>query len=180
MSIAKIHCTSRSNDSECGAALVELAIILPLLFTIGLLAVDIGRAVNQYSTLAQIARTGARTASQIPELDAATKLSNIGSGGGITPSTSLDTHSVIHTRIQRLLQIEMGEGNLSVNNLAVETDFTPTGSGTPDARREDSIRIQISGTYQSMIPFLNASFFGPLFGIDGIPVNLEVTAPYLF
>jgi Flp pilus assembly protein TadG len=53
------HCTRRREARRCGVACVELAVLLPLLVFLFVVAVDFARVWYQYTIMADCARNGA-------------------------------------------------------------------------------------------------------------------------
>jgi hypothetical protein len=68
-------------NSERGVAISEFAIVLPFLILLVLASIDLGRAINQYRILSQIAHNGAQFASAFPGLAFADPHTLIDTGG---------------------------------------------------------------------------------------------------
>jgi len=58
--VSRAHqCRARELPSRKAAAIVELAIVLPVMLTIGMMTIDFGRTVSAYLVMANAARAGA-------------------------------------------------------------------------------------------------------------------------
>jgi Flp pilus assembly protein TadG len=76
------------HSRERGAALVELALVLPLLILLTLIATEFGRAIYQYNTIAKSVRDAARYLSAQAPNTGATAARNLVVYGTTTPSGS--------------------------------------------------------------------------------------------
>lgn len=135
-----------------GTAMVELAIVVPLLLFLLLGIAEFGNAFNQYNTLTKTVRDGARYA--------AGKVLDGGSMGNIPPT--LDTDFVS-----------------AVKNMVVYGVPDPTKVATPPppilpgfstgnvtVTRMNAQHLQVSATY-SYIPLLGPGASLPTFGVGG-------------
>jgi len=82
-----------SYKEENGVAMVEFALILPLMLLLIISTFDLGNAINQYMALSRIAYEGTRYAATIPGLEQTTA----GAGG------SSVNHDKVKVRVQALL-----------------------------------------------------------------------------
>lgn len=179
---------SSKSHRELGASLIELVLFLPLIVTFILVVVDIGRAFSQYATLTWVAEEGARHASRtkLLETDSIYAASMARTRGGdvpdlnpVSPATyDTSAHKVVHARIRKLLQVENENSRLPLRmtNLVISSEHILKGTGQP---REDTVRIQLSGEYESLFP-LTKVIMGMTVGLEGIPVRTQVDVPYLF
>lgn len=185
MATKKISQTTREAR---GASIVELVLVLPLLITIVLMVADLGRAFSQYATLTWIAEEGARFASRVGQLESNQLFqSSIPRPRGgtlqalnpVSPATfAASRHAGVHSRIENLLRIEDQNSQLPLRltNIEVSSEHIPAGTG---GEREDTIRIALSGQYESLFP-LSKVILGLVIGTEGIPVRTQVDVPYLF
>jgi Flp pilus assembly protein TadG len=121
---------TRRGDRESGVALVEFALVLPLLLLIILGIFDFGRAINYWQDAQQMANEGARWA-------VVARLPN--SGGG-----------TLQNQIrQQADTAEFLNGSSSVTGKAKVCISFPNGTSNVG----DPVTVTVSGTYQ-WIPFL--------------------------
>jgi Flp pilus assembly protein TadG len=127
--------------SERGAALVELALVIPFLLLMSMLVVEFGRAIYQYNTLAKSVRDAARyLATQTPGTHVAQAQNLVvygtTSGGTVALAPGLTTAMV-----------------------AADWPAAPLGANPPI----NTVRVTISGySFQSMWPSVLGLPFGTM------------------
>lgn len=132
---------------ERGQAVIEFAMVLPLLAALVLIFVSFGKAVYYYIELTQIADEGARQAAvNLPD-----SVSN-------TPLPGGDTSLVTYLCDQIGSNSELYKGTGPVTSANVKISYPDTGSSTPRAVGEP-VRIDVSTQY-SWFPFMNLGTFG--------------------
>lgn len=155
-----IHGASR------GAALVEFAIVVPLLIVFFLGVVDLGRALNTYMKLAQITGEGIRLAASRSLLEEGSfrNLSDTGavceSGSTGNPWEECPGQWSLHSRIGRLLSLygldESGPEVVSVYEHTLQPD-NPT------------VSVSITASYNGLLPLFRS-----------LPLRTQKTGSYLF
>ncbi len=125
---------------EDGQALVELALVVPLLLFIIFAIIDFGLALNQYNNTTNLANLGAR---------ATAVLSSGGSATNTTPGTCTYTHAgtpTTYTTLVGYIDCEGAtEGSLSQATVTV-CDATSTSAFTTG----DSLSVKVSSTFSWM------------------------------
>lgn len=128
----------KSRPPQRGAALVEFALILPLLLVMVLVVTECGRAIYQYNVLAKTVRDAARYLSvQTP-------------GSHLTEARNLIVYGNT-----------TGTGTALAPGLSLAQVPDPTWQETDSVPIINTVTVQIAGyTFQSMLP----SAFGVNFG----------------
>ena len=141
--------------NEHGQSMLELAIVLPVLLFLVMSIVETGRALNQYLELTHIVYEGARYAASLAGIDGAEV------GGEGSPNQMKER---VISRVEKLLEL----------------------SGYPDDRTsvevlyEDNLLSGDGGAANSVSVGITLNFV-PLFPVlDGLSINVDATAPYLF
>lgn len=151
--------------NENGYALVELAIVMPLLimfFIIG--TIEVGNMVVAYQNLAQVANEAVRVAAKTNQLGSGTQTS-------VTKnfSTISDTsHLGIHIRSAELLEMH----DIRAAAYTVESSLRLKGDCTSGctSAQEDTVTVEITVNYDAFLP---APF-------ENWPIKVTRTSPYLY
>lgn len=138
---------TRRRASERGAALVEMALVLPILMMVLFGVVEFGATYNNYINLRDGVRNAARSAS----------VGNFGT----TDGCDLTGGTEASTNVRRLMcltkeQTGLNEENLRIKVLTANADFT--GAGT--FAKNDAIIICAQIPTQAMTGFLSTALTG--------------------
>ncbi len=137
----------RAMASSDGVALVEFALVMPVLILLLVGILDTGRAVNAYVTISNASREGARYAS----LNPTAAPSAIKSSAVLPHAQQLDPSDV--TGIQ--VHVTYGNSNVTSSACPVATTTAPPTSSPPA-----TIPVRVDVTY----PWSAATFFLPFVG----------------
>ena len=142
---------------EGGLAFQEFAIALPFLVLICTSAVDIGRALNQYLVLSEVAHQGVRFASTQYNLSEMPQSEQ--EACSLIPSGHLPD-SVRRVR-RRIIQLVVNQ-NIDIDNLCVWAyRDVDTGMGK-------NVHVQVSSGFATFFPMIRE-----------LSLNVSVAAPYL-
>lgn len=151
-----------------GAALIELSLVAPLLLTLFLGVMDLGRALHAYIVLSHIAAEGVRSASGLASLEPGSDFEQLyqadatcGTNGPAEPWVACPRQYRVQARVKGMLDLQ----NVGIRNLAVRSGFNSGTAG--DDRRTVSVRI--TGEFETFLPFLGS-----------LPLRTEKSGPYLF
>jgi hypothetical protein len=148
-----------TNTSNCkhdqGTALVELAYILPLMVLILMSLIDVGNILNQYLRITQAVQEGVRLASSLPDLEPTS----------YNPGSAAARHTLVQERVRQLIQLQ----NIKVDQVTVDSTFTPAAPLPADPTQANTVSIRIEGRYQSVFP---------MFG--NLRLAARGVAPYLY
>jgi Flp pilus assembly protein TadG len=143
MNITASHTTgpnSRRNRparaNRCGAVLVEFALVLPILVTIVLAAIDFGRFAHSHIAVTNSARVGA--------------------GYACTHPFTTGTQSLWQTKIREAVKNEMqGVANYDNTLLAMTSPLVTT-----DSDGQKRVRVEVKYPFQTLVtwPFVPSSF----------------------
>lgn len=156
--------TSAPLRSERGQAMIELALITPIIFVIWFGVVDLGSVIEQRMTLARIVNEATRMSASMTNLKPTPPQTSKRSATAVT--TEDPNQARIAERVQLLLDIETKEGRLKLNpnTINIKTNYENSSSNT--------VKIQIDAHFQSSFTF--ASFF------SSFPVSVSDTTAYLY
>lgn len=128
--------------NSSGQALVEMAIILPLLFLLVMGIFEFGRAMYIKNTLTHAARAAARTAIVTP---------NITNESGATCS-STGNNAVIYQTVCNNLYSGIKAADVTIG--VTITDFDSTGSLTPSDMAEVQVTLNNFHANYRIVPFI--------------------------
>jgi Flp pilus assembly protein TadG len=143
-SLGRLRRVGRRRHGERGQAVLEFALVLPLLAALILIFVSFGKALYYYIELTHVANEGAR--------EAAVNLPN-----GSTPLPGGDTSLTTYLCQQFGSGSELYKGSGTVTPAAVKISYPDTGSATPRAVGEP-VRVDVSTSY-SWFPIMNLGTF---------------------
>lgn len=170
--------------SEKGVALIELAIVLPLFLLIVVGVYEVGRALNQYLVLTQIAYEGVRAGSQLTQIAPACFGTYVyGASNQIqSPSTAQLAHPTVLNRVGFMVELQSNLNGLSLkcdpslnpgcdaansrikNIPTVTSEFVATAGVSADegcsASYNNSFSVRLSGRYEPLL--LPSAFSVPL------------------
>jgi len=144
--------TAALNRSHRGQALLELALMLPLLILILLIAIDFGRVFHTYISLTNAAREGAAFATR----------------EGVNPCDA--------NGIQAQARAEMGD-----NSIVVVPTYDPScapSTGTTAAGHH-KVTVTVTTNFQFITPFISSGFgnlWGGFNGGAGLAITRAATA----
>jgi Flp pilus assembly protein TadG len=122
-----------------GTAVVEFALVAPILFLLVFGILDFGRALNYYNQLTQLAGQGARAAAV---------------------SNNPDGSAATGTSIQKMLATQYANGGLQ-NGIKVCISNGTTGSGTAGNEPTPGQAVQVQTTYKfNFLPLIGAAVGG--------------------
>lgn len=141
--------------STRGAALPELAIVLPFLVIISIGLIDISRMILQYLELNAISYEGARYASTLGELEQGDfrmfhnlHLIDPGSKAGQRMMKTSKHHYLVHKRLEQLIDLY----GVNIHSLHISTQrILPTPTGGVARPEDNSVTIRIAGVYDSIL-----------------------------
>ena len=146
----------RRKSLQRGAALVEFALVVPLLVLMIVGVVDLGGALNSYMVLAQIAGEGVRSAGERAGLERGSNFVNLVDGEFYPGQYS------VQFKVNSMLRLQ----DLPLSGLTVRSAYYRNGgAGNP----ERTVAVSISGTYNGILPVFR-----------NFPINIEKQGPYLF
>ena len=160
--------TNRTSD-ERGVALMELAVALPFLLILIIGVIDIGRMINQYLLLNYAVKTGVLKAMSQPSLLPGNFLSVTGNPGTLCPSsmggpvTANTRHQNVQNEVQRLIGLT---DEALKNDYCIRTGLAQTN--VPSDPRFRTVDVELRAKYEAFFPLL-----------DGMPITLSATGPYL-
>ncbi len=174
---------SSQDEGDCGAALVEFAIVAAGMLLGLLLFVDICYAVCNYFSLSGIAAEAVRSGGRVPELESVSAAysdtivslhpavsANQPSAAdqencdALRPSVTFTWcgHNVIHQRIKTML--DHTELQVAPTSIQYSSSFVPRTSGTGDY---DSVFVTIAARYRGFL-------------LVNWPIRVQAQGPYLF
>lgn len=164
----------RNNENEKGISIVELAICLPFLVVLLFGTIDISFGLVNYMVLSQMVREGVRFGGGMPELtDSITFDQGFGNYNTIMqdcethPSALAEPcgHAVIHQRIRRLYEINVGAVGLDLDpeNLDISTTYRRVAADPED---EDTLVVTLNTSFQGMF-------------LGSWPISVTQVGPYL-
>ena len=136
--------------------------LAPLLLTLFLGVMDLGRALNAYIVLSHIAAEGVRTASGAPALEPGVYTAALASGG--TPSID-DLRTVpgqyrVQSRVKGMAALQ----NFGIRNLTSTSTYNANTGGVDNK----TVAVNLSGDFESFLPFLGE-----------IRISSQKSGPYL-
>lgn len=139
-----------------GQAILELAVVLPVLIFIFFSIIDIGQMINQYLSITEVAYEGARYGASLPGLPPVPGQND----------SSAQSCSKIRERVYEVLE---DNGYLNPrSNCEVSVAYEPPDPANPQAAGH-SVHVTVRVPFH---PFLNL--------YSGVHVTVTATAPYLF
>lgn len=166
----------RRADNQ-GVALVECAIILPLIVLLIIGVYDIGRVLVTYLSLTQIAYEGVRIGGALADLEP----SGVSPGGPVDYPDLTDINfslcaltpnqCFIQQRIKAMLsiyQIDVPAGG-DLHDIHILSGFDPPVDPANVGPAESLVRVRISARF--------VSYFIPFFDL---PLGIQITGPYLY
>ncbi|MDD2942483.1 MAG: pilus assembly protein [bacterium] len=148
---------SRSGLKERGVATIELAICFPFFLIFALMAFEAGNYVNDYLRLTRTVYEGARYGASKPQVKE----------GTCAWTTSAPCGDPSHQDIvnRTLLLLDRAGFPSSISDVSIIVDPT-TGAVPP------MLTVTVETLYDSV--------FGGFFGIQNVPLRVNITGPYLF
>lgn len=163
--------------ADQGVALVECAIITPLIFLLIIGVYDIGRVLVNYLDLTQIAYEGVRIGGTLVDLEP----SGVSPGGPVDYPDLTDVNislcpltpnqCFIHQRIKAMFsiyQIDVPAGG-DLHDIHIFTGFDPPLDPANVGPAESLVRVRISARFES--------YFLPFFDL---PLGIQLTGPYMY
>ena len=147
-----------------GAALLEFALVAPLLLLLSMAAIHAGMALDQYMRILDAVHAGVRIGQkQIGLTVGSVTTSFVRENGecriGLSdPAVENSLHMSIHRRVNRVLCIERAP----LQNIQIESELLESTSG------KSLVQVRISGGSISIFPWLGT-----------IPIAVEASGPYL-
>ena len=140
---------------ESGQAMLEFAVVLPVLLITLMASLDVGRAMTNYLTLSQIAYEGARYAASLPGLEE-----------GNFHTSAPPPQNSRQARVREMIFELVDQHNFDRQYFEVETlyQLAAIENDVPI----NHVEVTVTGKYN------------PLFAFPAIPVSVTATAPYLF
>lgn len=123
----------RRREKRRGAALVEMAVVLPLFVSLALGMIELGRALMMSQLLTNAAREGARLAT-------------------LTGTTNADVQNSITTFLQSTASVSPSDVSI-----AVTVSDTNAGNNVANAKTRDLITVQVG------VPFSIVSYLPPTY-----------------
>ena len=156
-----------NSPSQKGSALIETTFIFPFLVLLFMGVVDLGRLLNHYMALEQMAGEAARIASKSQVLEAGDEFLDL-TGNGLCPDESEPEVGCpfqlrIHTKINDLVSYN----EVDFDAVEIRSGYTPLVSGALD--EEGSVFVKISADYNGLLPLFKK-----------VPVEVEKRAQYLY
>jgi Flp pilus assembly protein TadG len=147
------HCLSKPtpqshwSNREKGAAIVEYAFVLIVLFTSIFGVIDFARAMYTYHFVSNAARDGTRFAIV----------------RGFTCSPSLDYCQAQEFDYQTVLRRQMGGTGLDPNAVTADTKWPAVSSNPPICATDQNypgciVRVQVAYAFKFIFPFMPANF----------------------
>jgi hypothetical protein len=156
--------------SQKGSVLTELTITMPILVAVIIGITDLGRAINTYAILNQIAREASRVASDMEELEPGTFVHIARATSethcdppGLTSTDSCFNHLVVQRRVMHMVSWTRLE--TQPESIRVTTELV----GEDGSDIENTISVVIEGSFDGLFPLF-----------DGLPIRAVVRSPYLY
>ena len=139
------RCMSPNSAARRGVAILECALVMPVLMLVLFAMLDLGLAAVRYNALADASRRVAREVI----LHGAVAPASSGVWGPTSFSGTAASNSVIVTSIQNTLPT-MARGDVNVSVTWPDSDNTP----------RDPVRVEVSYVHQPLVPAI--SVWGPI------------------
>ena len=146
-----------SKSKERGTAMLEFALVLPMLLLLIFGVVDIGSALTKYMALAQVAGEGVRSAGERAGLEQGS-YSDLADGGGQPGQYS------VQSRVSSLLRFQ----NLKMNDMTINSAFDSVANPATGVGPR-TVSVTISGTYDGILPIFR-----------GLTITANKSGAYLF
>ena len=166
--------TQPNRSAQRGIAMVEFAVVLPLLALIVVALAEFGKLYFTYTTLAKAVENTARTLS-----------ANVRTGGGVVLLTPANISAAQLSIITDISSSFNFTNPLAPSNITIACTYGPASSGpggdicdTPDGNpgTESAVDVHIRGyTYQPMLGGVLVALAGPNLGT--IDLNVSTTVP---
>jgi Flp pilus assembly protein TadG len=149
---------SRGRAQQCGVAIIEFTIVLPILLVLMLVVAEIGRVFLQYNTLTRAVRDSARYVS-------ANALN------GASQTIDVSQTSAVYSAAQNLVVY----GNVGTSGTALLNGLTSSNVTISNPAGTKDITVNVTYAYQ---PMLGAILPGLFYGSDlaaTYPLQAQVT-----
>lgn len=161
---------SALRESASGSAILEAALLLPVLVILLAGAYDGFRAMQAYDTLSEIAQEAVRFAARVAPLEPGTFTSGGGSSGTVPPG-----HASVHDRIRAIIASKSWHSPLEDVQVSSQLHNGAgtgiTGSlGPSDPTLDGVITVRVSGRYRGMFT---------AFLFSNLMLQITVAAPQL-
>lgn len=160
-----------TDRTERGQAMIELAIVVPVIVMILFAVIQFGSSLGTKLDLEQISNEGVNTLNRLAELEQGTFLNLTPSGScGGTLGAPAETKCPGQLFAQQRISFLLSLMNIPLDNINIETGYNPTMTappGTPGPL-EDTVWVRITARHPGLLP--------------GLAQNLLASArgPYLF
>jgi hypothetical protein len=144
---------------DSGQALLELAIVLPVLIFIFFSIIDIGQMINQYLTLTEVAYEGARLGASLPGLPPVPGAND----------DSLKSCLEIKDRVYSILELTGYEEARDYCEVTIAYEPPAAAQAQAPGSTGQSVHVSVRVPFH---PFLNL--------YSGLHISVTATAPYLF
>ena len=165
--------SKRARNKEAGVALVEFALVLPLLLLITIVVVDLGHLMSHYIRLQGFCHAAVRYAQGVPSLET----------GGPFHSSIVDNDPICSLQmLENMTDSTIGQNNAhgkisKALCAAKQLDSFPlsgihiyTWYDTSPGPYMDTVRVRIEARYHPLTPLLAQ---------QDISVSVDASAPYL-
>jgi len=150
---------ARAGVKDRGASLVEFALVAPLLFLLLFGVIEFARVAHGFTTVWTAAREGARYATTVGDSD------------GINGPNYLDCDSIVEAALDKVVGMSLGASDVHItySDLAgipvadCDPDATlpfPAPEGTVDIDNGFSISVEVTGTFDAIVPITSAFLDG--------------------